>query len=76
MIRLQEIREERKLTQKKLSLISGVPQQTISAIEAGVRKNPGILTLRCLATALECSVDDMVQTDDNELPEAADNKEV
>ena len=59
MIRLQEIREGKKLTQKRLSEISGVPQQTISAIESGVRKNPGILTLRQLASAMDCSIDEL-----------------
>ena len=59
MIRLQAIREGKKLTQKRLSEISGVPQQTISAIESGVRKNPGILTLRQLANAMGCTIDDM-----------------
>lgn len=59
MIRLQEVRESKKLTQKRLSEISGVPQQTISAIESGVRKNPGILTMRCLADAMECSIEEL-----------------
>ena len=59
MIRLQEIREGKALTQKRLSEISGVPQQTISAIESGVRKNPGILTLRQLANAMGCTIDDI-----------------
>lgn len=64
MIRLQSIREGKGLSQKRLSEISGVPQQTISAIESGVRKNPGIYTLRQLANALECSIDEMCPVDE------------
>lgn len=59
MIRLQELREEKHLTQKALAEISRVPQQTISAIESGERKNPGILTMQRLAMALECGIEDI-----------------
>ena len=59
MNRLQVVREQKKLTQKRLAEISNVPQQTISAIESGQRKNPGIMTVRKLAEALQCGVDDI-----------------
>ena len=59
MNRLQVVREQKKLTQKRLAEISNVPQQTISAIESGQRKNPGIMTVRKLAEALKCGVDDI-----------------
>ena len=66
MIRLQEIRERKGLTQKRLSEISGVPQQTISAIESGVRRNPGILTMRCLANAMKCTIEELCPVNDAE----------
>lgn len=60
MIKLLELREARHITQKRLAELSNVPQQTISAIESGERKNPGIITLQKLAAALGCKVDDML----------------
>jgi len=59
MNKLLEIREAKHLTQRKLAKDSNVPQQTISAIESGERKNPGILTIRRLANALGCLIDDI-----------------
>ena len=59
MKNLETVRKELKLSQSALSKVSGVPQQTISAIETGQLKNPGILMLRRLANALNCKVDDI-----------------
>ena len=73
MVRLRQVRQKRKLTQKQLAELSNVPQQTISAIESGERKNPGIVTLQKLAKALECTLDDML--DENEPLSTAENKE-
>lgn len=64
IIKLQTLRESRNLTQKGLSAISNVPQQTISAIESGDRKNPGIITLIRLANALQCEINDIFEEDD------------
>lgn len=66
MIRLLELREANHITQKKLAELSNVPQQTISAIESGERKNPGIITLSRLADALGCKLDDMIYDDNKE----------
>lgn len=60
MTKVQEFRERRKQTQEQLATASGVKQQTISAIENGKNKNPGILTMWRLAMALRCTVDDLV----------------
>lgn len=65
-----KVRIAKGMTQLQLSLISGVPQQTISAIESGERKNPGILTMLKIAKALECTVDDLWECDS--LPQTAD----
>jgi len=54
------MREQRRLSQKQLSILSGVPQQTISAIEQGARKNPGISTLQLLAKALSCTIEEIL----------------
>jgi transcriptional regulator with XRE-family HTH domain len=61
---LETVRKHLKLSQKALSEASGVPQQTISAIETGQLKNPGIKTLRRLAATLDSNVDDIFPDDD------------
>lgn len=61
---LETMRKEKQMTQKALSAKSSVSQQTISAIESGQMKNPGIVTLRRLATALKCNVDDIFPEED------------
>ena len=64
MKNLETVRKHLKLSQKSLSEASGVPQQTISAIETGQLKNPGIRTLRRLAATLGSNVDDIFPDDD------------
>lgn len=71
MIRLEELRKKRAVTQYGLSVKSGVPQQTISAIEKGIIKNPGIVTMARIAGALSCSIDELMD-DDKQVPKAAE----
>lgn len=59
-IRLEEMRNRRKLNQRQLSDVSGVPQPMISMIETGDVQNPTIKTLHKLANALKCTVDDLI----------------
>lgn len=59
MVILKEMREKRNYSQFQLATASGIAQQTISAIESGARKNPGIETLYPLAVALGCKLDDL-----------------
>ncbi len=66
MIRLRALREKAEMTQVQLAKLSGVPQQTISMIESGDRKNPGIETLYPICKVLGCSLDDMCTQDDEE----------
>jgi transcriptional regulator with XRE-family HTH domain len=56
--RLRKIRkEERKLTQKQLEDLSGIPQNTISRIELGVIQEISSGTLIQLARALRVTTD-------------------
>lgn len=55
--RIRSLRKKRKLTQIGLSEISGISQQAISNIESG-RNAPSESTLRMLAAALNCTIDD------------------
>ena len=63
MIYLRSKRIKANLSQQELSERSGIPQQTISTIESGARKNIGVETLLPIATALGCTIDDLL-TDD------------
>ena len=65
MILLKEAREKAGLSQKQLAELSKVPQQTISAIESGDRKNPGAETLYLLSAALGKKMDDLYNHDAN-----------
>lgn len=51
-------KKELKLTNAKLSEISGVPMGTLSKITAGIIVNPKLKTLQALAKALDCTIDD------------------
>lgn len=61
MVNLVIARKKKNLSQQELARLSGVPQRTISSIETGFRKNPGIDTLAMLAAALGCSIDDLIR---------------
>lgn len=60
-ILLEEYRRKRKLNQRELSDLSGVPQPMISEIESATVKNPTVGTLYKLAKALRCTVDDLIE---------------
>ena len=66
MIKLQEYRERRRMSQEQLATASGVTQQAISAIESGKNKSPRILTMYALANALRCTVDDLISEEEPE----------
>lgn len=64
MSNLKKIREEKSLTQAKLSEVSGVNLQMIQKYEMGVKdinKAQGI-TLYKIAQALECKIEDLLET--------------
>lgn len=60
-ILLEEYRKKRRLNQRELSDLSGVPQPMISEIETASVKNPTVFTLVKLARALRCTVDDLIE---------------
>ncbi len=57
---LKSMRMKRLMTQKQLAAAAGVTQQLISKIETIPDYDPGVLTLTKIATALRCTVDDLV----------------
>lgn len=68
-ILIRQLREERKFTQRQLSLYSGVSNTEISRLESGERRNPSVVILKKLALAFNTSVDEMLKaagyTDDS-----------
>jgi|WetSurMetagenome_2_1015567.scaffolds.fasta_scaffold868034_1 transcriptional regulator with XRE-family HTH domain len=56
---IKEIRTKKGLTQDKLANAAGVKQATISDIERGKIKHPGINTAAKLANALGVSIEDL-----------------
>lgn len=60
-ILVEDYRKKRKMNQAQLAKASNVPQPMISMIETGTVPNPTIGTLHKLATALKCTVDDLIE---------------
>lgn len=58
---LIDIRKQKKMGQLELSQKSGVPQSIISDIENEKTRNPRIDTVKKLADALGCTVDDLLK---------------
>lgn len=56
---LKKLRENRELTQYKLSKISGIPQPSIFRIEKGLQ-NPGADIVIKLCDALGCTADELL----------------
>jgi transcriptional regulator with XRE-family HTH domain len=50
--RVKRVRLQRRLSQLALATKAGVPQGYLSELEAGLKTNPGLETLRKLAKAL------------------------
>ncbi len=59
--KIQKLRETKNWSQQQLEEVSEVPQSSISRIEKGVLNNPGIETLRKLATALGVTVSELLE---------------
>ena len=58
---IQQRREECGLTQDELSDRAGLAYSTLAKIERGAVKNPSVFTVASLATALGCSVEELLK---------------
>lgn len=56
--RLKALIEKQNIKNKALAEKSGIPLRTINNILSGVTENPTLDTMRALAKALECTLDD------------------
>lgn len=59
MKKLKEKREQKALTQAQLGRLVGLSYRTIYQYETG-RREPNLKTLRALASALNCTIDEIV----------------
>lgn len=62
---VKRIRQEKGLTQEQLAEVSGFSQQYISGLEQG-RRNPTVVSIYELATALGVSHMELVRPDEGE----------
>ncbi|HEV2898199.1 MAG TPA: helix-turn-helix transcriptional regulator [Pseudaminobacter sp.] len=67
---VQRIRQRKRLTQEQLAEVSGFSQQYISGLEKG-RRNPTIITIYELASALGVSHTDLVRPDKQGLTQSS-----
>lgn len=63
-----------KLTNEDLSLRTGLPTATISRICSGKTKAPKYSTIKLIANALDCTVDDLIGNEDAVRPYYLDEK--
>ena len=63
--RITQIRKQKGITLEELSIISNVPVSTIKKISAGITTNPNLDTVKSIAKALQCRLDDF--DDNNEI---------
>ena len=58
---VKAMRKTRRWTQEELAARAGISQSFISALETGVRKNPGIETTRAIALAFGLPVEEVIR---------------
>lgn len=57
---IKQAREERGITQKELSNMSGVSYSTLTKLESGIIKNPSFVVIYKLTRALDMCIDDII----------------
>ena len=58
--RIKKLKNEKKITNDRLSELTGIPLGTLSKILAGISDSPKLVNIIAIADALECSVDYLV----------------
>lgn len=64
--RIRELRAQRKLTQQQLSNLAEIPRATLATIEKDV-SNPSLAAVYKIAVALNCTIDDLLETQQNRI---------
>ncbi|WBW95281.1 helix-turn-helix domain-containing protein [Oceanirhabdus sp. W0125-5] len=65
-LKIEELRKKKKLSRRQLSLKSGVARGYISELESGKYDNPTVRVLVKLSKVLCCTLDELVDIDDEE----------
>ena len=58
--RIKKLKNEKKITNDRLSELTGIPLGTLSKILAGISDSPKLVNIIAIAQALDCSVDYLV----------------
>ena len=58
---IKKYREKHGMSQDKLSKLAGITLYAITKIESGATLDPRVLTVKKIAVALGCSVDDLLK---------------
>lgn len=58
--RIKQIKNEKKITNEKLSELTGIPLSTVSKILAGISDSPKLSNMVLIARALDCTLDYIV----------------
>lgn len=72
--KINEIRKQKGLSIDELCELSGIPKGTLSKITAGITTSPTLDTVRAIANALGCKLDDLDDSQDiKNSPSAAED---
>ena len=69
--KMNEIRKRQHLTIEELSKKSGVPLSTVKKVCAGITTNPNLDTVSALAHALNCTIDELTDSEPPKITAAA-----
>ena len=64
--RIRELRAQRKLTQQQLSNLAEIPRATLATIEKD-ESNPSLAAVYKIAVALDCTIDELIETQHNRI---------
>ena len=70
--KINEIRKQKGLSIDDLCALSGIPKGTLSKITAGITTSPTLDTVRAIANALECRLDDLDDSQTKKSPSTAE----
>lgn len=70
--KINEIRKQKGISINELCEKSGIPKGTLSKITAGITTSPTLDTVRAIANALECRLDDLDDSPTKKSPSTAE----
>ncbi|MCM1296127.1 MAG: helix-turn-helix domain-containing protein [Muribaculaceae bacterium] len=73
-LKMNYYKKKFKLTNEKISELSGLPVQTVERISSGRTQNPNLKTLRQLTKVFDCTLDDLINLTDAKTPVLLDEK--